>query len=37
MNKHYNCTLSLIMYHYLICCNDPHINIKLDVINVIMI
>jgi hypothetical protein len=31
MNKHYSCTILLIMYHYLICCNDLHRNNKLHV------
>jgi len=31
MNKHYSYTILLIMYHYLMCCNDLHKNNKLYV------
>jgi len=31
MNKHYNCTILLIIYHYLICYNDLHRSNKLHV------
>jgi hypothetical protein len=31
LNKHQSCKILLIMYHYLICCNDLHKNNKLHV------
>ncbi len=31
MNKHYSYTILLIMYNYLICCNDLDRNNKLHV------
>ncbi len=34
MNKHLSFKILLIMYHYLICCNDLHRNNKLQVLSI---